>query len=148
MMHTETATALLIQGMLFSTLLLIASFHDIRTREVPNWVPIALIGSGLLQFQLVPALIGLVSTSLPYLLAAVTTNGKIGGGDIKLMAACGFVLGPVGGLLQSIIGLTFVLLFAIGIVYRHGLKKTKQTAFPLVPFLAAGGLLTFTLLYL
>lgn len=142
-----TGSVFLVKGLLFTSLLVIASIHDIRTREVPNWLPLALIGSGLLQLQLIPALIGLVSTGLPYLLAAVITNGKIGGGDMKLMAACGFVLGPIGGLLQSIIGLTFVLLFAIGIAFRSGLQTAKQTALPLVPFLAAGGLLTFIRLY-
>ncbi|MFS0723692.1 prepilin peptidase [Paenibacillus sp. 1P07SE] len=138
----------LVKGFLFALFLMIASSHDIRTREIPNWLPLALVGSGLLQLQLVSALLGLLATSLPYLLAAVITGGKIGGGDIKLMAACGFVLGPVGGILQSIVGLTLVLLFAIGIAFRSGLKSAKQTALPLVPFLAAGGLLSFTLLHL
>lgn len=146
MIHLEPT--LLVKGMLFALFLFIASFHDIRTREVPNWLPIALIGSGLLQLQLVPSLLGLVATSLPYLLAAVITDGKIGGGDIKLMAACGFVLGPLGGMMQSIIGLTFVLLFAIGVAFRSGIRNAKQTALPLVPFLAAGGLLSFLFLYL
>lgn len=73
----DTGSLLLVKGLLFTSLLVIASIHDIRTREVPNWLSLALIGSGLLQLQLVPALIGLVSTGLPYLLAAVATNGKI-----------------------------------------------------------------------
>lgn len=141
------ATVLLFKGVLFASLLIIASIHDIRTRLIPNWVPLALIGSGLLQLQFVPALIGFIATGLPFFLAAVITGGKIGGGDIKLMAACGFVLGPMGGLLQSVFGLTFVLLFAIGIAFRNGFQTAKQTALPLVPFLAAGGLLSFIRLY-
>lgn len=144
----QSEPTLLFKGMLFTLLLFIASFHDIRTREIPNWLPIALIGSGLLQFQPIQALLGLVAAGLPYLLAAVVTDEKIGGGDIKLMAACGFVLGPLGGMMQSIIGLTFVLLFAIGVAFRSGIRNAKQTALPLVPFLAAGGLLSFLLLYL
>ncbi|WP_211373253.1 A24 family peptidase [Paenibacillus faecis] len=134
---------LLIQGILFASLLLIASYHDIRMREIPDWVPLAITGIGFLHSFLVSSFVGLLTTSLPYLLAAVFTRGKIGGGDIKLMAACGFVLGPIGGLLQSIAGLSLVLLFAASISFRQGFKSAKQTALPLVPFLAVGGLFAF-----
>lgn len=136
---------LIIQGILFASLLLIASYHDIRTREIPDWIPLAVTGLGFLHSFLVSSFVGLFTTSLPYLLASIFTRGKIGGADIKLMAACGFVLGPLGGLLQSIAGLSLVLLFAIGISFRKGFKTAKQTALPLVPFLAAGGLFAFAL---
>lgn len=139
---------ILIKGLLFAMLLFIASIQDIRTREIPNWLSLALMSVGLIQVHFFPAFIGLVIAGTPYLLAAAISGGKIGGGDIKLMAACGFVLGPIGGIVQSIIGLTLVLLFAIGIAFRSGFKNAKQTALPLVPFLAAGGLVSFISLHL
>ncbi|MNE84245.1 hypothetical protein D3C80_1811280 [compost metagenome] len=100
---------------------------------------------GLLQNSLFTALIGLLITGLPYLLAAIFSSGKIGGGDIKLMAACGVVLGPTYGTLQSILGLTLVLLFAWGASFRHGHCSTSQIALPLAPFLAVGGIAAYIL---
>lgn len=138
---------LLTKGFLFAALLLVTSFHDIRTREIPNRLPLAILGVGILQISLIPALAGLVIASLPYLLAAIITNGRIGGGDIKLMAASGFVLGPAGALLQSVLGLSLVLFFAAGLAIRGGIAKAAKTPLPLAPFLSAGGFLTFWLLY-
>lgn len=135
------------KGLLFGALLLVTSFHDIRKREIPNRLPLAILGVGILQISLIPAVAGLVIASLPYLLAAIITNGRIGGGDIKLMAASGFVLGPVGALLQSVLGLSLVLFFAVGLAIRGGIAKTAKTPLPLAPFLSAGGSLAFLLLY-
>lgn len=134
-----------IEGSLFILLLLIASAFDLRTRQIPNSLPLAIVVVGLLHVSPPAALSGLLITGLPYLLAAIFTRGKIGGGDIKLMAACGFVLGPIYGTLQSILGLALVLLFAIGISFRFGFRDTKQAALPLAPFLAVGGIVAFIL---
>ncbi|MEK4454027.1 prepilin peptidase [Paenibacillus sp. FSL L8-0506] len=131
---------------LFLILLLVfASIYDLRTRQIPNSLSFALCAVGLLHFSPLTALSGLLITGLPYLLAAIFSGGKIGGGDIKLMAACGVVLGPLYGTLQSIIGLTLVLLFSLGVSFRLGFQATKQTAFPLAPFLAIGGIAAFFL---
>ena len=138
---------LLIKGFLFGALLLVTSYHDIRTREIPDRLPLAILGVGMLQIPLIPAIAGLVVASLPYLLAAIITNGKIGGGDIKLMAASGFVLGPAGALLQSVIGLSLVLFFAAGLAIRGGMANAANTPLPLAPFLSAGGFAAFWLLY-
>ncbi|WP_025845238.1 prepilin peptidase [Paenibacillus ehimensis] len=136
-------SATLIQGILFAALLLCASIHDIKTREIPDGLSFTIGAVGFFHFSPCSALIGLFVTSLPYLLAAMLSKGKIGGGDIKLMAACGFVLGPIGGTLQSIIGLTLVILVAAGIGFRFGFQTAKQTALPLAPFLSAGGVFAF-----
>lgn len=135
------------QGALFAVLLLCTSLHDLRTRQIPDSLPLAIIIVGLLCFAPVFAFMGLLVTGLPYLIAAICSKGKIGGGDIKLMAACGFVLGPVYGTLQSITGLTLVLLVAAGIGLRAGLQTAKQTALPLAPFLSIGGVLAFIALH-
>ncbi|MGK9250241.1 prepilin peptidase [Paenibacillus humicus] len=132
-----------IEGGLFILLLLFASAFDLKTRQIPDSLSLAIAIVGLLQGSLLPALSGLLVTGLPYLLAAMFSGGKIGGGDMKLMAACGVFLGPLYGTLQSIIGLMLVLLFAIGICFRHGLHAAKQTALPLAPFLAIGGIAAF-----
>ena len=81
--------------------------------------------------------------ALPLLIAALVKEGGMGGGDIKLTAAAGFVLGLPAGTVGLILGLTAVLgydLFCKGI---QKLKKTEAPAaegrvLPLAPFLSAG----------
>ncbi|MBS5913501.1 MAG: prepilin peptidase [Paenibacillus macerans] len=146
-MQIMMLTLLIAKGLLFGTLLLAASYHDIRTREIPNRLPLAIFGTGMLQVSLISAVSGLVVAGLPFLLAAIITNGKIGGGDIKLMAASGFVLGPIGALMQSILGLSLALFFAAGLAIRGGKAKAAKTPLPLAPFLSAGGFAAFWLLH-
>ena len=70
------------------------------------------------------------------LLASVTDLKKrIGGGDIKLMAAAGLVLGLPAGIFATILGLLLVLAYS---VFLKICKKTQVIAVPLVPFLSAG----------
>ncbi|MDF2923905.1 MAG: hypothetical protein K0R57_2819 [Paenibacillaceae bacterium] len=138
---------LILQGVLFTALLLYASICDLKTRQIPNHLSLLIGIVGLIHGSLILACVGLLITGLPYLMAAVLSQGKIGGGDIKLMAACGFVLGPVHGTLQSIVSLTLVLLFAIGIGFRSGLQTAKQTALPLAPFLSVGGIFVYWTLH-
>ena len=57
----------------------------------------------LMGLQTLPALLGFVLVPLPFLIAAVKTD-KIGGGDVKLMAASGFALGVTGGVWMMVWG--------------------------------------------
>ncbi|WP_342415469.1 prepilin peptidase [Paenibacillus sp. FSL R10-2782] len=134
-----------IETLSFILLLLFASVCDLRTRQIPNSLSLAIAGVGLLHHSPLTALIGLFITGLPYLLGAIFSGGKIGGGDIKLMAACGVVLGPFYGTLQSILGLTLVLLFALALSFHHSVSPTSQTALPLAPYLAVGGIVAYVL---
>ena len=61
--------------------------------------------------------------------------GGMGGGDIKLMAAAGLVLGLPAGIFATILGLLLVLAYS---VFLKICKKTQVIAVPLVPFLSAG----------
>ncbi len=82
-------------------LLAFATFCDFRTREIPDWISIAI------------ALVAIVSSAMGYLglsLPLALTGGvlgllvgyllfryaQLGGGDAKLIAALGLVVGPVG----------------------------------------------------
>ena len=60
---------------------------------------------------------------------------EMGGGDIKLMAAAGLVLGLPAGIFATILGLLLVLAYS---VFLKICKKTQVIAVPLVPFLSAG----------
>lgn len=125
-----------VQAGLFLLLLLAVSFCDIRSREIPDSLQVAIAASTFLCFS--PGnLLGILG-ALPYLVIALFFGGghSIGGGDIKLAAATGMVLGLPASILASLIGLFLFLLF--GVAYRAVRKRKGRLALPLGPFLAAG----------
>ena len=81
--------------------LLIATWCDLRTREIPDWISVALVligitaaGFGWAGVRWWMVLSGLL---LGFLIGlALFHYGKFGGGDAKLIAGIGAVLGPVG----------------------------------------------------
>jgi prepilin peptidase CpaA len=92
-------------AILVLALLLVATVCDLRTREIPDWISIAI------------ALIALGSSALGWLgigLGWVLAGGllgltigftlfqfaQLGGGDAKLIAALGLLVGPVGLLIM------------------------------------------------
>ena len=81
--------------------LLFAAEYDYATHTVPDYVPVLILMAGLLEVEFAPALLGLVLVPLPFVVAALMKEGSIGGGDIKLMGACGFVLGVKRGLYRA-----------------------------------------------
>lgn len=107
-------------GVLFFCLLLAASVWDLRKRIIPDSICVAIVAVGLLTFshsKLAGTLIG-----LPLLIAALTKEGGMGGGDIKLTAACGFVLGLPAGCAGLILGLTVVLAWQAVTIAARKLK--------------------------
>lgn len=127
---------LLFQGGIFFALLFLASVFDIRKRAIPDTVCLLIALTGLIGFE--PVKLFGILTALPLLLAALIWGG-MGGGDIKLTAASGIVLGFQRGLAAIVIGLTALLLFYFfySIVQRLR-RRERQKAFPLAPFLSVG----------
>ena len=82
-------------------LLLIASACDLRTREIPDWISIVLVASavGAAAFGLAGIQWWMVATGGLLGLAiglALFRFANFGGGDAKLIAAIGTLLGPLG----------------------------------------------------
>lgn len=123
-----TATAL--RAVLLCQVLMIAGVFDLATYEIPDCLHLLIGMAGLIHFQALPAFFGFLLVALPFLIAALKTE-KIGGGDVKLMAASGFALGVTGGVWMMIWGLSGALLW--NIMFRRG-----QNSLPLAPFLAFG----------
>ncbi|SFG53924.1 prepilin peptidase [Enterocloster clostridioformis] len=128
-----------VQAGLFLILLFLASVWDLRFREIPDSLQAAVASLTLLCFC--PGNLLGVLGAVPYLLVALFFHGMdgMGGGDIKLAAATGVVLGLSASLLSSVIGLSAFILYSI--VYTattrlHG--KKGRIAFPVGPFLALG----------
>lgn len=141
-------SALIVKGVLFAALLLAAAVWDMKKREIPDLVPLALLPVGCIGISLssLPAaLLGAVLTALPYLIAAVAVKRggfSIGGGDIKLMAGCGFVLGVWGGIVQSIVSLMAAVI-AGAVIAAMKKKKYHEVQIPLAPCFCAGGILAY-----
>ena len=92
-------TALLLTGALM--LLAVASVYDLRTREIPDWISLALLVSAVAAAMFgwagirwwMDASGGGLGLAVGY---SLFRFAKLGGGDAKLIAAIGALLGPVG----------------------------------------------------
>lgn len=143
---TPELRLLLIQAALFFALLFAASISDIRRRIIPNTI-CALIGVvGLFPFS-PTRLLGLL-VALPMLIMATARQGSIGGGDIKLTAAAGTLLGLNAGFLGLSLGLSIMLLFHGArclYIKLHSCGNPLPKTVPLVPFLSLGFLISYLL---
>ncbi|MBZ2175619.1 prepilin peptidase [Schnuerera sp. xch1] len=130
--------------MFFSFLLMAASYTDIKKREIPDTICVLIALIGLLRFSLVN-LFGIV-IAIPFLLGAVLKENSIGGGDIKLTASAGMVLGFWKGIYGLIIGLSLLILFYLRFILISKIEK-KQVArnfpMPLAPFLGIGFMIIY-----
>ena len=134
----------ILQGVLISSLLLVASYTDIKRREIPDTVCVLLVLTGFLKFSYTN-LLG-IFVALPFLIAAMFKEKSIGGGDIKLTAAVVFVLGFWKGIYGLIIGLTLLILFYIMLRISSIIRKkqvAKNLSMPLAPFLGIGFLIMY-----
>lgn len=127
-----------VQGTLFCLILLFSSFSDIKTRESDDYLAVMIALTAFIGIKVseIPGmLLSAVLITLPILLISIICNGKsIGGADIKLSAACAFLLGITKSFLGLITGLTLGIIVNIIIQTR----KDKAEGFPLIPYLAAG----------
>jgi prepilin peptidase CpaA len=86
-------------------LLLIATACDFRSREIPDWISIVIAG-----VAIVASTAGWLGIGLPWVIAGGAVGlligfglfyfAELGGGDAKLIAALGLLLGPVGILIM------------------------------------------------
>lgn len=137
-----------LQMVLFSCLLMAASVWDFRKRIIPDSICILIVLTGLIDFGPVK-LLGIFA-ALPLLIAALCKPGSIGGGDIKLTAAAGVVLGFWGCMTGLMLGLMASLVFyfiAQAMKRLRGLEpqKASQASLPMAPFLSLGFLVVFVL---
>ena len=138
----------IIKGILFALLLIAAAIYDLRKREIPDAIPFFIVSIGFISINILEALVGLFMTGIPYLLAAILIKKDIGfsmgGGDIKLMGACGFVLGAPLGTLQSIISLLLARVVGMCVKASNSNSNWNQISLPLAPFFCVGGILSYS----
>jgi leader peptidase (prepilin peptidase)/N-methyltransferase len=134
----------MIKGAIFLSILLYASNCDVKTREVPDFVHIMILITGLIEIKLdyLPSMIaGFLIVPLPFLISAILRENSIGGADIKLVAACSFLLGFQRGIVTVIVGLILAVL--ITTISRNIKKHSFQDNFPIVPYLALGSIFAY-----
>ncbi len=119
-------------------LLFLIAVFDGLTRRIPDGMVLALAVLFLPALRFLPGAhgAGLFCVSVPLLLLAVFLPGSFGGGDVKLMAAGGLLLGArlilyafAGGMMAA--GVYCVILLMTG-------KAKRNTKIPMGPFLCAG----------
>ncbi len=120
-------------------LLGIGSVMDIKTREIPNWISLGVMLAAFLDFN-IQNLWGIIVAVIFFSVALAT--GKIGGGDVKLIAALSVVCGLWGSFALLLFAQTAMLIFYAGnyiLCKIHG--KTADKALPFVPFITFGYIL-------
>ena len=131
-------TIMAVRGILFSLILLLASFSDIKSRECDDWLHVMIVIVAFVGFEVsaIPSmLLSSFVISLLMILSIFIGKGRIGGADIKFCIASSLVLGLKG----SVIGLTLGLVLAI----LMNIKRNKKEGFPLVPYLATGFMVAY-----
>jgi prepilin peptidase CpaA len=91
----------------FLAVLLLASWTDVRSRRIPNWITVAGVLAGL-GFHAVQGLgslgAGALGAAAAFLLALpLFLGGALGGGDAKLLMVVGAFFGPVDFLFASLV---------------------------------------------
>lgn len=128
----------LVKGIIFLQILLYASVSDIQTHEVKDFVSVLIFVTGFIGANTVNIPMMLLSGFAIggiLLFCAMVSKNKLGGADVKISAACAFVLGFQKGIAGLVIGL--ILAIICNIYFSHK-SKTKGKAFPLVPYLSVG----------
>ena len=127
---------------LLISLLLCVFLIDLSTMTIPNGLVLAFAAPCLFDLFLTgmegiwSRVIGFFIISVPMLLLWYFIPGCFGGGDIKLIAVCGFLLGFEAALMAAFFGIVSCGLAAGFLLVTHRAKKGAHIAFG--PYLAAG----------
>lgn len=124
------------------SVLIVASFIDIRTMEIPDGVSVALAIAGILAFFIPGSvwwdrMLGIACAAGPLFLIHIFSKGAaMGMGDVKLMAAAGLIL----GVKLSFFALFSAVIFgaAVGAILLAAKIKGRRDEIAFVPMLCFG----------
>lgn len=140
------APAKAVSAFAFLTVLTGICLIDMATMEIPDGFVIALCLVGLLSIFCYPEIgilsraIGFVAVSVPLLIITLIIPNAFGGGDIKMMAACGIFLGVKLNLLALFFAVITGGIYGIWLLASK--KADRKTQFAFGPFLAFGAALS------
>ncbi len=129
-----------LKGFVFALFAIIISYCDAKYRIIPEVLLIPIILVGLIHVTWL-SLAGAAISLLMLIITLVSKREAFGGGDIKLLAAYGFVLGYNGTILGILFGF---ILFLIRYIYPFIMKK--KSTYSLAPCLSIGCFFAFILI--
>jgi len=127
---------------------LAASVIDLKTKTIPNFIPISILCVRALIFiyeiiftdsalsYLVSSLIGCFLCALLLIIANKLSKGGIGGGDIKLLSCIGLMCGVY--VVFSTLLLSLLACIVISVILLSIKKKTTKDHLPFGPFIYIG----------
>lgn len=130
---------------LLSVLLSACASSDIKAGIVPDFIVCLIACVAVLSYflfnpitviNIADKFAGAFVVAVPMLLCSLIIKGAYGGGDIKMMAACGLYLGWRLTFAGTAIAFLFAGLYAVVLFIRR--KADRQTRIPMAPFLALG----------
>lgn len=126
--------------LIFVSILIVIAFIDIDTMLIYDRFNILILILAILELflfrkSIFDMLIGFLVVSFPLLIVALITNG-IGGGDIKLMAVSGALLGAKNNVVAFIIAVIIGGIYGIIVLLTN--KHNRKDAIPFGPFLCLG----------
>lgn len=140
----------------FSTFFFIAlsviAWMDGKTKKIPDRLLAALFVAGCCSVPFFPEIsltergLGTFCVSAPLLVMNIIVPGVFGGGDIKLTAVGGMILGWKGMAAAFFDGLFLAGGYAFWLLV--GKKKSRSSCFAFGPFLCTGIIVTFFMIFL
>ncbi len=127
---------------IYAMILIAISFIDWDTMMIPDELVISIIVCSIPFFFLQPEMLiwsrvgGFLIVSVPMLLLAMIVPGAFGGGDIKLMAASGLILGLGNTVVAAFIGILIGGTYAIYLLRTN--KVERKGHMPFGPSLCMG----------
>jgi len=122
--------------------LLTISFIDWDTQEIPDVLNIVLMGLAITAIfvfrdvSLLSRVIGFFEIPVLMIVVNLIKKGSFGGGDIKMCAAAGFLLGWQNMLVAAFIGIITGGIYGVYLLASR--KKSRKEHFAFGPFLAVG----------
>ena len=122
------------------------AYTDFKTMRIPNRMTAALLIPAFLSLVTEPGItllsraMGGFAVSLPMYLMTLAVPESFGGGDIKLMAVCGLLLGGPRIIAAAFLSVVSGGGYAIWLLASH--KAGRGSHFAFGPFLAAGVVLS------
>ncbi len=134
--------------------LAVATFTDLRSRRIPNWLVVPFLAAGFLVPAWIEGRHGLMQSLEGFGLGALIYGilhwlGGMGMGDVKLVAAIGAWVGPhqliLSIVLTAMVGGIMALGWAIcgGFLKEISLASPQQRKIPYAPAIAIGTLISF-----
>ncbi len=130
----------------FLALLTVAAWRDIDAKKIDDSLCLMILALSILALWLFPEvlpgsrLLGIFAVSVPMLLLSLLIPGAFGGGDIKLMAVCGGLLGWKSALAAFCAGIAIGGAYCMVLLMAGRISRKEPIA--LGPFLVLGFFIT------